>query len=200
MIKLERPVIVEGKYDKITLENFIDALIIPTNGFAVFKDKEKCELIRYLAKRKGLIVMTDSDSAGGMIRAHIKNIAGDADIVNVYIPRLRGKEKRKTAPSKEGFLGVEGMNSEVILKALEQSGVFAQKVKEKGKKITKTDLFLVGLSGGSDSRFKRREFLKFLDFPENLSANAMLDLFNTVYTPEEFLRAVKEWQNHTDKS
>lgn len=196
MIRLEQPVIVEGKYDKITLENVIDALIIPTNGFAIFKDTEKCDLIRQLAGRSGIIVMTDSDSAGALIRSYIKNIAGDAEIINVYIPRLSGKEKRKTAPSKEGLLGVEGMNPDVILAALQKSGVFAQKTEKARRKITKTDMFTVGLSGGEDSSEKRREFLRFTSLPENLSPNAMLDILNTIYTYEQFIEAVEKWQNH----
>ncbi len=200
MIRLDKPVIVEGKYDKITLENVIDALIIPTNGFAIFKDKQKCELIKSLASKSGIIVMTDSDSAGAMIRAHIKNIAQNAEIINVYIPRLAGKERRKSTPSREGLLGVEGMSGDLILQALKKSGVFAQKTEKRQREITKADLYSLGLSGGENSSLMRRSFLSFLSFPENLTQNAMLDLLNSIYTKEHFLRTVEEWQNHTDKS
>ncbi|MBR7133794.1 MAG: DUF4093 domain-containing protein [Clostridia bacterium] len=191
MIRLEQPVIVEGKYDKITLENVIDALIIPTNGFGIFKDREKCELIRTLAKRSGIIIMTDSDSAGAMIRAHIKKISGDGRIINVYVPCLKGKEKRKSTQSREGLLGVEGMTPEIITKALERSGVCGKYIEKKGKKITKTDMYLAGLSGGENSSEKRREYLKKLSLPENLSPNAMLDILNTIFTYEEFILSLQ---------
>ena len=186
LIKLESPVIVEGKYDKITLENVIDALIIPTNGFSLFKDKEKCQMIRLLAEKKGVIVITDSDSAGNMLRAYIKNIVGDSKITNVYIPQIKGKEKRKKGPSKEGFLGVEGMSREIIEKALEKSGVLGRVTPESARKITKTDLYVMGLSGGENSSDKRQKLLRKLYLPLNLSPNAMLDILNTLMTYEEF--------------
>ncbi len=186
LIKLKSPVIVEGKYDKITLENIIDALIIPTNGFSIFKDSEKCRMIRVLAQKYGVIVITDSDSAGNMIRAHIKNIVGDSEIINVYVPRLEGKEKRKQKGGKEGILGVEGMNPEVLLSALEKSGVVGDTLPEKTCKITKTDLYLKGLSGTKNSSKNRKKLLKKLNLPENLSPNAMLDILNTILTYEEF--------------
>ena len=186
MIKLESPVIVEGKYDKITLENVIDALIIPTNGFSVFKDREKCRMIRLLAQKHGVVVITDSDSAGNMLRAYIKNIVGDSKITNVYIPQIKGKEKRKNKPGKEGFLGLEGMSREIIEKALEKSGVLGRVTPENARKITKTDLYLKGLSGGEKSGEKRQKLLKKLELPLNLSPNAMLDVLNTLMTYEEF--------------
>ncbi len=201
MIKSDKPVIVEGKYDKITLENVIDALIIPTDGFRIFKNKEKRDMIRKLAQKNGLIVMTDSDYAGAQIRAYIKKIAGNCEIINVCVPCLKGKEKRKTAPSKEGFLGVEGMSADVIIEALKKSGAVTEKDEnaensgENKRKITKTDLFCLGLSGGTDSREKRRAFLKKAGLPENLSPNAMLDLLNNIYTPEEFFKMFETGQN-----
>ncbi len=186
MIKLSSPVIVEGKYDKITLENIIDGLIIPVGGFAIFKDREKCRMIRALAEKQGVIVITDSDSAGNMIRGYIKNIVGDSKITNVYLPQISGKEKRKTRHSKEGFLGVEGMSREIIEEALKKSGVLGKEVPRNGRKITKTDMFVAGLSGGENSSEKRRRLLKHLDLPQNLSPNAMLDILNTLMTYEEF--------------
>ena len=121
LIKLSQVVIVEGKYDKITLENVIDATILTTNGFRIFKDKEKRDLIRLLAERKGIIVITDSDSAGALLRSHLKQICPENTITNVYIPQLYGKEKRKSKPSKDGFLGLEGMTQELIIDALARS-------------------------------------------------------------------------------
>ncbi len=191
MIKLKQPVIVEGKYDKITLENVIDALIITTDGFGIFKNKEKCDMIRRLAQKNGIIVMTDSDSAGSMIRAYIKKIVGNCEIINVYVPVLQGKEKRKNAPSKEGVLGVEGMKADIIYSALEKSGVTGTKLPKNARKITKTDLFCFGLSGGENSSEKRKELLKTLSLPQNLSPNAMLDILNTLYTYEEFLKVMQ---------
>ena len=200
MIKLTQPIIVEGKYDKITLENVVDTLIITTNGFSIFKDKEKCELIRTLAKKDGVIVMTDSDSAGSIIRSHIKNITNGGKIINVYLPLLKGKEKRKTAPSKEGFLGVEGMTKEIIEKALKRSGVLCRETSGNAPKITKTDMYLLGLSGNENSTIKRKQILKYLQLPINLSPNAMLDIVNTLFTKDEFIKAVNECQNQQDKN
>ena len=194
MIKLDKPVIVEGKYDKITLENVIDALIIPTDGFGIFKNTEKCRMIRTLAEKNGIIVMTDSDSAGNMIRAHIKKIVGNAEIINVYIPRIEGKEKRKKQSGKEGILGVEGMNTETLETALIKSGVTLKKAQADGVRINKTDMFAYGLSGGSNSAEKRKSLLKKLELPENLSPNAMLDVLNTLFTYDEFSEVIKEWQ------
>ncbi len=195
MIRLEQPVIVEGKYDKITLENVIDALIITTDGFGIFKNKEKGALIRRLAQEKGIIVMTDSDSAGSVIRSHIKSIVGNCEIINVYLPLMKGKEKRKSAPSKEGLLGVEGMSPTIIEEALRKSGVLAQKT-ARIRKITKTDMFCFGLSGNENSAQKRKELLKKLGLPENLSSNAMLDVLNTLYGYDEFASILtKEIEN-----
>ncbi len=199
LIKLTQPIIVEGKYDKITLENVVDTLIITTNGFSIFKDKEKCELIKTLAHKDGVIVLTDSDSAGNLIRNHIKNIANGGKIINVYIPQLKGKEKRKSTHSKEGFLGVEGMDKAVIETALKKSGVFGKEIPE-SKKITKTDLYFLELSGTDNSRQNRINLLKFLNLPQNLSPNAMLDILNTLLTFEEFEKAVKECLNLQDKN
>lgn len=193
MIKLEQPVIVEGKYDKITLENVVDALIIPTNGFSIFKDKEKCSLIRTFAQKSGVIVLTDSDGAGNLIRSYLKKIVAGGKIINVYVPRINGKEKRKGKSGEEGILGVEGMKPEVIISALKNSGVFCRDVKKNTRKITKTDLFLCGLSGTEDSSQRRKQFLEFSALPRNLSPNAMLDVLNTMYTYEEFINKVALW-------
>lgn len=202
MIKLKYPVIVEGKYDKITLENIVETLIISTNGFGIFKDHEKCALIKGLAEKcGGVIVLTDSDNAGNMIRAHLKNIIGSsAEIINVYVPCIKGKEKRKSKASKEGFLGVEGMQKEVILSALNKSGLLSQEKSDDGRKITKTDMFLFGLSGKADSAIKRKQLLEYLGLPQNLSSNAALDIFNTYFSYTEFSEVIKKWQNGQTKS
>lgn len=200
LIKITQPIIVEGKYDKITLSNVVDTLIIATNGFSIFKDKEKCALIRTLAHRDGVIVMTDSDSAGNIIRSHIKNIVDGGKIINVYVPLIKGKEKRKDTYSKEGFLGVEGMSKEIIAEALEKSGVLYSETRKGTPKITKTDMYLLGLSGDECSKQKREELLMFLNLPHNLTANAMLDVLNTLFTKEEFIQEVAKWQSLGDKN
>ncbi len=195
MIKLDRPVIVEGKYDKITLENVVDSLIITTDGFGIFKNKKKCDLIRRLARKNGLIIMTDSDSAGAVIRSYIKKIVSDCEIINVYVPELNGKEKRKTKPSKSGLIGVEGMTPEIIENALKKSGVFSARTEER-RKITKADMFAFGLSGSEDSSAKRKSFLKCLGLPESLSPSAMLDVMNNMLTFEEFTEKAETFKNN----
>lgn len=198
LIKLKQPVIVEGKYDKITLCNIIDAVIIPTNGFGIFKDKEKCAVIKALAQKNGVIVITDSDSAGALIRAHIKKITGNAEIINVYVPRIGGKERRKTTPSREGILGVEGMTPEIIEKALFECGVFCEQTDSR-RKITKADMFSFSLSGCKESAEKRKSFLRFINMPDNLSSSAMLDLLNGMFSYEEFKKRAVKWQENTGK-
>lgn len=195
LIKLKQAVIVEGKYDKITLENVIDATIITTNGFRIFKDKEKCALIRLFAQKSGIIVITDSDSAGAVIRSHLKQICPEGTITNVYIPQLLGKEKRKTKPSKEGFLGVEGMTQQALEHALLRSGITGEQTTQKREKqITKTHLFTLGLSGGKNSSLLRYKLSKHLNLPQGLSANAFLDCINAIYEYNEFIETVKLWQ------
>ncbi|MCI7804412.1 MAG: DUF4093 domain-containing protein [Oscillospiraceae bacterium] len=184
MIKLEQAVIVEGKYDKIKLSSIIDAVIITTNGFNIFKDKEKLELIRYYAEKTGIIIMTDSDSAGFTIRNHIKGAVKKGTIINVYIPDIMGKEKRKIKPSAEGKLGVEGVEKKIILEALEKAGVTASAGEER-EKITKTDLFTLGLSGGKNSSELRKKLLEYLKLPSLLSPNSMLEVLNTMLSLEE---------------
>ena len=195
MIRLDRPVIVEGKYDKIALKNIVDALIITTDGFGIFKNKEKCDLIRRLARKNGVIILTDSDSAGAVIRSYIKKIVSDCEIINVYVPELRGKEKRKSKPSKSGLIGVEGMSPEIIEDALRKSGVFSVRAEER-RKITKADMFAFGLSGREDSRKKRKSFLRLLDLPESLSSSAMLDVLNNSFTFEEFNKKAETFKNN----
>lgn len=191
MIKVDRVVIVEGRYDKIKLSSIIDGVIIETEGFGIFKDKEKQKLIRRLAEEKGLLILTDSDSAGFVIRSFISSIVNNQYIVNAYIPDILGKEKRKDSPSKEGKLGVEGVSKEVIEATLRQAGVGCEEVPAAEKRqVTKTDLFTDGLSGGTESSVKRKKFLKYLDLPERMTANAMLELINLFMTYDDYKNAV----------
>ena len=199
MIKIPYPIIVEGKYDKIALENVVDALIIKTDGFRIFKDKQKCELIRSLGiKCGGVVILCDSDNAGNLIRSHLKGILpADTNIINVYTPQIIGKEKRKASPSKEGFLGVEGMTKEALEQAFLKSGITLTERKA-SKRITKNDMFFLGLSGGQSSTENRKSLMKYLSLPENLSSSALLDILNTYYTYDEFIEVTKKWQgSHT---
>lgn len=192
MLHTNMAVIVEGKYDKIKLSSVIDAVIIPTNGFRVFKDKEKMELIRYYASGAGIIILTDSDSAGFKIRNYIKGSVGNARIFNVYIPDIYGKERRKTEYSKEGKLGVEGMDEDVLIEAFKKSGIDFSSEPRRRRDITKMDLFEDGLSGGANSSEKRAKLLKILGLPELLTANAMLEVLNSMFTREQYKQAVSE--------
>lgn len=188
MIKIKQAVIVEGKYDKIRLSNIVDAVIIPVNGFSIYRDKETAELIRSLAKTTGIVILTDSDSAGFQIRNKIKNLARGGEVKHVYVPDIKGKEKRKRAPSKQGLLGVEGIPDEVILEAFEKAGVSAVKSEApKGDPITKADLMELGLVGGENSAERRAELGRRLGLPERLSANMLLEILNVMYTRESFL-------------
>ena len=190
MMRLDKIVVVEGKYDKIKLCNFLDAEIVTTDGFRIFKDKEKIAKLRKMAEKRGIIILTDSDSAGFMIRNHLCGSIDNSLITNVFIPEIKGKERRKTSPSKQGLLGVEGVNEEIILKALEKAGVAVSSEKtasETREKITKTDLFCLGLSGGEGSAEKREELLKRLELPTGLSPSQLLTALNALYPREEFL-------------
>lgn len=184
---------VEGKYDKIRLENIIDAVIIPTDGFSIFKNREKGQFIKLLAEKKGIIILTDSDSAGLMIRSHIKKLAANADVINVFVPQIKGKEKRKTKPGAEGILGVEGINDNIIKEAFSRFGVDSEKTDKKAQKITKTDLFEFGLSGGENSTKRRKYFLEYLNLPLNLPPNTLLDVLNSIYKYDEFIEVTKRW-------
>lgn len=192
MISLEQAIIVEGKYDKIKLSSIIDSVIIPTNGFSIFKDKEKCEIIRFYAERKGIIILTDSDTAGFKIRNYIKGIVKNGKITNVYIPDIFGKEKRKLKPSKEGKLGVEGVSQEVILEAFKKSGVFFEENQEKKDVITLLDLYEDGFSGTPNSSDKRKLLLRKFDLPELLTTKSMLEILNTMLSKQEYKKIVQE--------
>lgn len=184
-IKISEAVIVEGKYDKIKLSNILDAFIIETNGFAVFKDKTKLSFIKKLAKERGIIILTDSDHAGFMIRNYISSGVPKEQIKNVYIPDIFGKEKRKNAPSKEGKLGVEGMTKEVIVEALSKAGITSSK-SVCSDPVTTVDFYDLGLSGGAGSKAKRKALCKALDLPEFLSTSSLISCINNFMTKEEF--------------
>ncbi len=192
MIKIDKVIIVEGRYDKIKLSSMIDGIIIETEGFGIFKDKDKQKLIRKLAETKGIAILTDSDSAGFVIRNFITSIVPKEYITNVYIPDIYGKEKRKDSPSKEGKLGVEGVSAEILKEAFKKAGIgVSQSETNERKKITLNDFFDDGLTGDTQSKRKRTDLLKKLDLPERMSTRAMLDILNTFITYDEYKKLVE---------
>ncbi|MBQ1434329.1 MAG: DUF4093 domain-containing protein [Clostridia bacterium] len=194
MIKTDEIIIVEGKYDKIALEPLVDATIIATDGFKIFKEPEKIEMLRALAKKRGLVILTDSDRAGFFIRGRLKSLIGEGSIKNAYIPDVAGRERRKREPSKEGKLGVEGMSPEALTAALMRAGVT---VSEDGSPkaaragITKARFYADGFSGGEGSHAARAALARSLGLPERISANALLEVINALYTPEEYEEFIK---------
>lgn len=186
MVKIQEAILVEGRYDKNTLSQIVDAPIFETAGFGIFKDKEQLALLRRVAEKRGLIVFTDSDGAGFVIRNYIKGAIPGKYLKHAYIPDIPGKERRKAAPGKEGKLGVEGMSPEVILQALRASGATIDgEAVERGSSVTKQDFVDWGLSGGQDSAEKRKKLLKKLNLPERMTANALLRAVNLLYSREE---------------
>ncbi len=197
MIKIDEAIIVEGKYDKIKLSSVVDAVIIVTNGFGIFKDAEKLELIRYYARKTGIIILTDSDSAGRKIRGFIKGAVGNGVIKNVYIPDIFGKEKRKTKPSAEGKLGVEGISVKTLISAFEKAGITASERKECSD-ISKLTLYELGLSGGQNSRELREKLQASLGLPKLLSASALIEVLRTMTDSRgltEMVEKIKEENN-----
>lgn len=196
MLRVEQAIVVEGKYDKIKLSSIIDATIIVTNGYGIFKDKEKLELIRFYAREKGIIILTDPDSAGFRIRGYLKGSVPKGSIKNVYIPDVFGKEKRKEKPSSEGKLGVEGVKKQLIIDAFIKAGIKFKGEEsvsdEKKTPVQRADIYEAGLTGTADSSAKRKRFLKKLGLPEKLSVSGMLDAINTMMSAEEFREMVKE--------
>ena len=183
MLKLKETVIVEGKYDQIRLANLLDAHILPTDGFGIFTNKEKRALIRRLAEKNGIILVTDSDRAGFRIRHYITGFVNSKYIKQVYIPDILGKESRKTEPSKEGKLGVEGIEDQVLLECFRRAGIepSQEEPSKEGRPITKADLVAWGLSGGAYSRQRRLMLQQSLSLPARLSANALLSVLNSLY-------------------
>ena len=185
MIPVKEVIVVEGRYDKNTLSQIFDAVIVETSGFGVFNNKEKLALLRRLAEARGLVVLTDGDGAGFVIRNFLKSAIDPALVKQAYIPDVAGKERRKASPSKEGKLGVEGMKPEVLLDALRRAGAtIDEESTVKGKSITKADLYDLGLIG-PDSVEKRKALCKRLELPEHLSANALVEVLNLLMSREE---------------
>ena len=187
--KLRQAIVVEGKYDQNTLRQLVDTAIFTTNGFADMKDPALLRLLRQAAQTTGLIILTDSDGAGFLIRNTLKSALPEQGVLHAYIPDLPGKEKRKAAPGKEGLLGVEGMTPEILLKALRDAGADFEDGSAppaKAEPITKQDLFTLGLSGGPGSAKKRAALLKELSLPAHMSANALLQALNVLFSRDEF--------------
>ncbi len=182
-MNIQEVILVEGKYDKIKLDSILDATVIAVNGFSIFKDKDMRQLIKRYAEERGIIILTDSDSGGFLIRKHLLQIVPPNQIKNAYIPQIPGKEKRKIKPGKAGFLGVEGVSSDIILDALKKCGCTPR---APGIPITKADLVLAGLSGSKNAAEKRQLLLQHLHLPQTLSANAFLNAINAFMTKPEF--------------
>lgn len=186
MFRIQEAIVVEGRYDKNTLSQLVDTVILETSGFGVFQNAELVALLRRLARTRGLIVLTDSDGAGFLIRGHLKSALPAQGVKHAYIPDVPGKERRKRAPGREGKLGVEGMPPEVLLEALRRAGAQAEDSPEPPDPITKTDLYLAGLSGGADSAARRRALQQELGLPEHLGSAGLLQALNLLMTREEF--------------
>ena len=194
MIKLKQAIVVEGRYDKNTLSQVVDAPIFQTDGFAIMHDKQQLQLLRKVAQKRGLIVFTDSDGAGFVIRNKLKSAIPGECLLHAYIPDIYGKERRKAAPGKEGKLGVEGMTPQVLVDCLLRAGatVEGEEPTSREPEISKLDLFDAGLSGGAGSSEKRKALLKKLDLPEHMSSNALLQALNMLYTKKEFEQIIEQ--------
>lgn len=193
MIKIDEVVIVEGKHDKIRLSSVLDATILTTDGFRIFKNKEMLDTIRKIAKQRGILIMTDSDSAGFLIRNYIAGAVPCEYIKHAYIPDILGKERRKSRPSREGKLGVEGMTEQVLLEALDKAQVKERiSGSKEAKAITRLDLFSDGLMGGQNSAKRRRELKLRLNLPEHLSTKALLQVLNVLLTYEQYKELIEE--------
>lgn len=194
MYRVKETIIVEGVYDKIKLSGFIDSMIFTTQGFAIFNNKHAQQSVKTLAEKNGIVILTDSDAAGIKIRNFVKQLVPAEKVKHAYIPEISGKERRKTKFSKEGFLGVEGISDEIILNALKKSGCTIDGTPDKiknSKKVTKTDFFRLGLTGGENSAETRKKLALALGLPSKLSANMLLDAVNQMITPEELSKLLE---------
>lgn len=202
MLKIREAIVVEGRYDKNTLAQIVDAPILETKGFGLFKDPKQLELLRSVAKKRGLIVLTDSDGAGFVIRNHIKSAIPAKYLKHAYIPDVAGKEKRKAAPGKEGKLGVEGMSPEVLLATLKNAGatIEGESTARENDQITKQDFVEFGLSGGLNASERRKRLQNRLHLPEHMSANALLQALNLLLSREELAEIVREWDNENGET
>lgn len=199
MLKIKEAIVVEGRYDKNTLSQIVDAPILETSGFGIMKDKQQLKLLRRVAQSRGLIVFTDSDGAGFVIRNFLKGAIESRYLLHAYIPDIPGKERRKSTPGKEGKLGVEGMTPQIIIDAIRKAGATVQgeEAKRSTGNITKQDMMELGLSGGQNSSNLRKQLLKKLDLPEHMSANALLQAVNLLYSLDELRTIVVELgENH----
>ena len=188
MLSIREAIAVEGRYDKNALSQVVDTLILETHGFGIFKDPERMALLRRAAERRGLIVLTDSDGAGFVIRNRIKSAIPGKFLKHAYIPDVYGKERRKRRPGKEGKLGVEGMSPEILEQVLRRAGATfleGESPEWEGPALTKADLYAAGLTGRPDSAQRRQALLKRLDLPEHMTANALLEVLNTCYSAQE---------------
>ena len=196
MLKIKEAIVVEGRYDKNTLSQLVDTLIVDIGGFAVFKNSERVALLRRLAAGRGLVIFTDGDGAGFVIRNYLKGALPKEGVKHAYIPDVAGKERRKRKGSSEGKLGVEGMSPKVIYESLRRAGVTVLDEEAPSQparpKITKGDLYADGLTGGEGSATLRKTLLQILELPEHLSTNALVELLNTFYTVEEYHEAVRK--------
>lgn len=223
MIIIREAIIVEGIYDKMKLEQFIHGLIIPTHGFSLFKDKQRKQMIKLLAEKRGIVILTDSDRAGFLIRRHIQTFIPTEQIKHAYIPEIPGKEKRKSAPGKEGLKGVEGVSQDIILKALKNAGCNIESTEEEqaafnedkqhyavdekrkmeregNKEITKLDLYRDGLSGKSDSNRLRTVLLRELNLPTRLNANNLVEMLNALFSYEQYQEYINDFlDSHLEK-
>ena len=200
MLKIKEAIVVEGRYDKNTLSQIVDAPILETSGFGIMKDKQQLKLLRRIAQSRGLIVFTDSDGAGFVIRNFLKGAIASKYLKHAYIPDIVGKEKRKSAPGKEGKLGVEGMTPAIITEALRKAGatVLGEESVHTAGNITKQDMMELGLSGGAGSSLLRKQLLKKLDLPEHMSANALLQAVNLLYTLDELREILLQLGENND--
>ena len=199
MIKIREAIVVEGRYDKNTLSQIVDAPILETSGFGIMKDKQQLKLLRRVAQTRGLIIFTDSDGAGFVIRNFLKGAIDGKYLRHAYIPDIQGKERRKSAPGKEGKLGVEGMTPQVIVDALRKAGatILGEETTKPQGNITKQDMMELGLSGGQGSSQLRLKLLKHLDMPEHMSSNALLQALNLLYTLDELRQILLQLgENH----
>lgn len=193
MLRIKQAIIVEGRYDKIRLSNITDAVVICTNGFSIYKDREKQELIKSLAAKTGIIILTDSDSAGFQIRSFIRSIVKQGEVLNAVTPDILGKERRKAQPSKQGKIGVEGIPDELIEQALINAGAVPEESPaDRGEPVTRADLMDCGLIGGENCTQRRQRLQRYLGLPELLSAKLLLEVVNKMYTRSGFLEAVRK--------
>lgn len=192
--RIREAIVVEGRYDTARLRTVVDALVVETGGFGLFRDREQLALLRRLAAQRGLVILTDSDGAGFVIRDYLAGAIPPAQVKHAYIPEIAGRERRKTAPSKEGLLGVEGVDGSLILEALRRAGVtFLEENETPARQafLTKGDLYADGLSGCPDSALRRERLLDYLGLPHKLSTNRLLEVINATLTPEEYRAALE---------